>query len=123
MLKQLLRTILGLTSTPAVKRVDPWRGSSGFYVDSFRQKLDEIADALSREGQPVRTRFNLAGKCAELYVPEGEEMGEVVIAQVAVHGSEWAPYEAVVTPLSLSDAARTVIDEIIPLRVKFREAA
>ena len=103
------------TRTPAIIPTDPWEGSGSTYVAGFQNNLDRVAQTLSRKGFSVRSRFNREFGYAELYVPEAG-----IIAHVRVHGSDCAPYEAVITPLSLSKGVRELLTNAFPFPVKFR---
>ena len=118
MLKWLGRTLKQASETMA-RLIDPWKGSEGFYVAGFRRHLDKIAKALSQKDRAVYTRFNSELRCAELCVPFGD-----VLARVAVHGECCAPYEAVITTLSLPEGAKALFTEAFsPLPVEFKKAA
>lgn len=103
-LKNFFRT----TGEDLAVAIDPWKNSGDFYVGGFRRQLDEIAAALSPRIPGLRTRFNAILKCAEFY------SGKEVIARVAVHGSECAPYRIIVAPETLPEAAKQLFTAGLP---------
>ncbi len=101
----------------AQELVDPWLGSEGKYLSRIQGKLEEIAEALSEELGPVRTRFNKATGWAELYVLGGQK----VVAQIAANG-EYCSLSGVtvITYRPLSQKFRDLFTSTMPVRVEFK---
>lgn len=119
LLQRILKRTFATADKVKTRVIDPWNGSGGRYVDTFKRELNEIAAELSQEGRLVRTRFNSDLGCAELYVPGGD-----VIAKVEVWGEAGAPYKVMITPLSLQETERTLFAKFLQgIRVEFRAAA
>ena len=117
---RLLCAVWKKPAVVTVKTVDPWKGSGCCYIGEarFRRALEGIAEMLSREGRLVLTRFIPEFTCAELYVP-----GEYAVAHVAVHGSECATYEAVITPIALRECEKNLFSlDSLGINVRFSTA-
>lgn len=112
----------------AAKVADPWAGSGGMYVGAYRRPIEAICEqleTLEREGPSPKDvvfgcRFLSSEKAAEVY----ECLHGVVVSRLAlvkVHGSECAPYEAIVIG-ALSKEEQEVFDKNLPTRVVFQAA-
>ena len=96
--------------------VDPWAGGGDTYVYRFRQRLDEIAEDLSRPGRVVLTRFNQELKCAELYEVEGK-----VLFQLQIHGEYSEPYKALLIKIPSDGMDVFLFLKRFPLPVEFSQ--
>ena len=90
---------------------DNWAGcDGGFYVHDYRSGLENVAQELWNDSGPkVYTRFDPVSKAAEILT---DRYG--VLAVVNVHGSEGAPYEAVIglNPLLKSEVTAQIKEKI-----------
>lgn len=101
----------------AQELVDPWFGSEGKYLSRIQGKLEKIAEALSQEMGPVRTRFNRATGWAELYILGGRK----VVAQITANGGECTLSEVVVIlDRPLTKSLQDLFTSIMPVPVQFK---
>lgn len=87
------------------------------YVARYVRQLRNIAKQLRREGHRVWPRLNYESRCVELRTRFG--FGGL-FAKINVHGSEGAPFKAVITSTApMLPIERLVFEKTLPVSVEF----
>jgi hypothetical protein len=95
-----------------------WNWYETVYVAQYRKELQRVAKELRNHGYPLaRACLNRQQGCIRIYTWLG--FGSVVAA-IRMHGSEGAPYMAIVTsPSPLSEKSKELFKKAIRFTIRF----